>query len=197
MNHIDIVLIAFVLLPGLLGLWRGMLWPIAVTVGVVVGAITGLVFGPLLAEAFLPEAAWAPLAGGALLFVLVFSLVQGLRWLLRKILAALKLRWVDHVAGGLAAAAAGAIAGSWLITGVGMILPDKPPAYASSLLSGHAEAIACASGMPCDGDGPGNLFDDSLLPDVKTILESLPDALPLKSDGSAGEPPAPSGGGDT
>lgn len=205
MNAIDILLGAFVMVPMLLGLWRGMLWPIAVVVGLVGGLIVGVLVGPPLGASFFPDVGWAPMAAAGVVFVVVFGAVQAVRWGMRRLMKAVRLKWVDHLAGGVASAAAGGIAGAWLVTTVALFLPEKPEAYESSLLAGHAEQVACRTGMPCeDGSVSMRLGEDLELPGVQHILqrfsliggaeEGLPPPTPFtgENDSQEDEEPAPS-----
>ncbi len=165
MNPLDIVIAAFVLIPALLGVWRGMLWQIAVIVGLVGGAVGAVLFGPPLGSLLMPGSGWGELGMAAAVFVGVFIVVQLARWALRRLLAAIGLKWIDHLAGGLAAGACGAIAGAWLIMVLPLLLSEKPSVYERSLLLVHAEELACATGFPCSEDDHLEMrFDPSSLP---------------------------------
>ncbi len=182
MSPIDIVLVAFVLVPALLGLFRGMLWPISVVVGLVAGGAAAAIFGPPLGSAVLPGSPWAPLAFAAAVFVAVFSVVQAARWLVRRMLSAIGLKWLDNLAGAVAAGAAGGLAGAWLVTSVLLFVPEAPPVYETSVLAAHAERLACRTGMPC---GPEGVVRIAGHPDRQQAFSILRGLAPVQDASSA------------
>jgi uncharacterized membrane protein required for colicin V production len=160
-NPVDLFLLLCIAVPAALGLWRGMVGQLALVAGLVGAGAAAFVLGGEVAAWLLPEGpAWAPAAGAALAFFGVFIAIQIVGWGLRRLVAAMGLKWADHLGGGVAAAAAGGIAGAWCVTALALYLPERPAVYADSSLVTYAEQVACVTGLQCaslaDDDEPAD-----------------------------------------
>ncbi len=182
MNLADVILCVCIIPPVLFGFWRGLLWQIGLLVGLVAGVLAAATLGPVVCDVLLPEAVWASLLGHLAVFVSVFLLVQLFRWLLHRGLVWLRLRWLDHLSGGVVAALTGALAGAWVIASVGFFAPEWMQTHKEDSYFGEsAELLACETGFPCDEEweisfdaiGLERMDPRRLLPFLGSMLEEL------------------------
>ena len=130
LGWVDIALLAVFLLSALVGLWRGFVFEIVSLLGWVVAFILANTLGPLLADNL-------PLGSGhdahlslwiayVAVFVLVLLLCTLFARMLRALVAATPLSFIDHLLGG----AFGVVRGAVILVAVGMLVTLSP--YADS-----------------------------------------------------------------
>lgn len=142
MTPVDVLLLAVLALSVLIGLWRGLLYEVVSAAGWVAAFIVAQ-HGALAVAQMLPLQGWSePLryaAGFALLFVAVALAGGLLAWLLQRAAAAVGLRPVDRVLGGMF----GALRGVVVLLGLALLWRQTPwadaPAWRASVGAGWLE----------------------------------------------------------
>ena len=137
LGWVDIVLLAVFLLSALVGLWRGFVFEIMSLLGWVVAFILANTLGPLLAD-------YIPLGDGhdpqlrlwiayGLVFLLVLILCTLFARMLRALIAATPLSFIDHLLGG----AFGVVRGAVILVAVGMLVTLSPYAGSNTWKNSH------------------------------------------------------------
>jgi len=151
LGWIDIALLAVFILSALVGLWRGFVFEIVSLLGWVVALVLASTLGAPLAR-FIPlgEATDSQLrvwVAYAIVFVLVLITCTLLARLLRALIAATPLSFVDHLLGGMF----GMVRGAIILVVVGMLVTLSP--YADSPAWKHSHGSAWL-GLALDGLKP-------------------------------------------
>jgi membrane protein required for colicin V production len=150
LGWVDVALLCVLGLSVLVGLWRGFVFEILSLLGWVVAFVLANSLGPLLAD-FMPLGdAGSPLrlwAAYILVFVLVLVTCTLLARLLRALVSATPLSFVDHLLGGVFGAARGAL----ILVVVGVLVSLSPYAAAPAWKSSHG---ALWLGMALEGLKP-------------------------------------------
>lgn len=137
LGWVDIALLAVFVLSALVGLWRGFVFEIVSLLGWVVAFVLANTLGPLLADHI-------PLSGGrdvplrlwiayVLVFVLVLVTCTLLARMLRALISATPLSFVDHLLGG----AFGVVRGAVILVALGMLVTLSPYADSSTWKNSH------------------------------------------------------------
>ena len=140
LGWIDIALLAVFALSALVGLWRGFVFEIVSLLGWVVAFILASTLG-------LPLAKYIPLGGPndvqlrlwvayVAVFVLVLVTCTLLARLLRALISATPLSFVDHLLGGLF----GMVRGAMILVAVGMLVALSPYADSTAWKTSHGSA---------------------------------------------------------
>jgi membrane protein required for colicin V production len=137
LGWVDIALLAVFLLSALVGLWRGFIFEIVSLLGWVVAFILANTLGPLLADNVPIGESHNPQLGLWIAYVVVFVLVLLLCTLfarmLRALVAATPLSFVDHLLGGLF----GMVRGAVVLVAVGMLVTLSPYANSATWKNSH------------------------------------------------------------
>ncbi|HEX4510741.1 MAG TPA: CvpA family protein [Burkholderiaceae bacterium] len=126
---VDIVLLAVLCISVLVGLWRGFVFEIVSLLGWVVAWVAANMGGPWLADKLLPGATqvlrfWVAYA---VVFVLVLIVCTLLARLLRALISATPLTFVDRLLGG----AFGVARGAFVLVIIGTLVTLSPYAHAT------------------------------------------------------------------
>ena len=140
LGWIDIALLAVFVLSALVGLWRGFVFEIVSLLGWVVAFILASTLGPPLAK-FMPLGGegdvqlrlWVSYVA---VFVLVLVTCTLLARLLRALVSATPLSFVDHLLGGVF----GMVRGAVILVAVGMVVALSPYAESPAWKSSHGSA---------------------------------------------------------
>ena len=136
LGWVDIALLSVFGLSVLIGLWRGFVFEIVSLLGWVVAFVIANAFGPLLAD-YLPLAdPGSPLrlwAAYVLVFVLVLLTCTLLARMLRALISATPLSFVDRLLGGIFGMARGAM----ILVVVAMLVSLSPWAASTTWKSSH------------------------------------------------------------
>jgi membrane protein required for colicin V production len=137
LGWVDIALLAVFLLSALVGLWRGFIFEIVSLLGWVVAFILANTLGPLLADYIPVGESHNPQLGLWIAYVAVFVLVLLLCTLfarmLRALIAATPLSFVDHLLGGVF----GVVRGAVILVAVGMLVTLSPYANSTPWKNSH------------------------------------------------------------
>ena len=137
LGWVDIALLAVFLLSALVGLWRGFIFEIVSLLGWVVAFILANTLGPLLADYIPVGDNHNPQLGLWIAYVAVFVLVLLLCTLfarmLRALIAATPLSFIDHLLGG----AFGVVRGAVILVAVGMLVTLSPYADSTPWKNSH------------------------------------------------------------
>jgi membrane protein required for colicin V production len=139
LGWVDLTLLAVFGLSALVGLWRGLVFEIMSLLGWVVAFILANALGPLLAE-------FIPLGNGSasgsqlrlwvayvVVFVLVLVTCTLLARMLRALVSATPLSFIDHLLGGVF----GVVRGAVILVAVGMLVMLSPYANSTPWKSSH------------------------------------------------------------
>ena len=136
LGWVDLALLAVFALSALVGLWRGFIFEIVSLLGWLVAFILANTLGPLLAD-------FIPLDGDLRLwvayvciFVLVLLTCTLLARMLRALVSATPLSFIDHLLGG----AFGVVRGAVILVAVGMLVTLSPYANAGPWKNSHGSA---------------------------------------------------------
>jgi membrane protein required for colicin V production len=157
MNWLDIVIIALIAVPTVIGLKMGIIRAVLSLVGVILGIILAGNFYALLAEklTFITQENLAQIAAFAIIFVGIMIIAGVLASILEKIVSFVLLGWVNHIGGAafgflIGAVFCGALLAIWVnflgagesITesGLARVLLDTFP-MVLALLPGEFDAI--------------------------------------------------------
>lgn len=137
LGWVDIALLAVFLLSALVGLWRGFVFEIVSLLGWVVAFILANTLGPLLAD-YLPAseshgAQWRLWIAYGLVFLLVLVMCTLFARMLRALIAATPLSFIDHLLGG----AFGVVRGAVILVAVGMLVTLSPYANSTTWKNSH------------------------------------------------------------
>ncbi len=136
LGWVDIALLTVLGLSVLVGLWRGFVFEILSLLGWVVAFVLANTLGPLLADDLPLGDAGSPLrlwAAYLLVFVLVLVTCTLLARMLRALVSATPLSFVDHLLG----AVFGAVRGAVILVVVGVLVSLSPYAAAPAWKSSH------------------------------------------------------------
>ena len=140
LGWIDIALLAVFAFSALVGLWRGFVFEIVSLLGWLVAFVLASALGPLLAKVL-------PMGEGrddqlrlwvsyVLVFVLVLVTCTLLARLLRALISATPLSFVDHLLGGIF----GMVRGAVILVAVGMVVALSPYADSTAWKNSHGSA---------------------------------------------------------
>ncbi len=136
LGWVDLILLAVFVLSALVGLWRGFVFEIVSLLGWLVAFVLANTLGPPLSD-------FIPLDGGLRLwvayvaiFVLVLLTCTLLARMLRALISATPLSFVDHLLGGIF----GVVRGAVILVAVGMLVTLSPYASAAPWKNSHGSA---------------------------------------------------------
>jgi membrane protein required for colicin V production len=139
LGWVDLALLAVLALSALVGLWRGFVFEIMSLLGWAVAFVLANALGPLLADHLPPGSGRAAdpqlrlWAAYAVVFVLVLVTCTLLARMLRALVAATPLSFVDHLLGG----AFGVLRGAVILVAVGMLVALSPWAQSTTWKDSH------------------------------------------------------------
>jgi uncharacterized membrane protein required for colicin V production len=136
MNALDIALIVVLVVPALIGLFKGLVNVAVAFVGLWLGFVVAGLFAPALASALEGWLGTGPLVG-VVAYAALFTgtlLAAGLcGWLVTRSLKALDLQWVNRLAGATTGLACGLLLGGVLVGGWRTVAPDSVALGGSAL----------------------------------------------------------------
>ncbi|MFC2042085.1 CvpA family protein, partial [Chloroflexota bacterium] len=101
MNLLDIVIVALIAIPILIGLKMGIIRAILSLAGVIIGILLAGYFYAMLAEklTFIPQENLAKIAAFAIIFIGIMIVAGILASILEKMISLVLLGWVNHLGG--------------------------------------------------------------------------------------------------
>lgn len=126
MSWLDWTLLAVLLLSALVGLWRGLVYEVLSVAGWVLAFVLAQAWAEPVGRLLPMDGAAEPLrlaAGFALVFIAVAFTAGLLSWLVKKLVAAVGLRPVDRLLGGVF----GVLRGLVILLGVAVVMGMLPP----------------------------------------------------------------------
>ncbi len=121
MNWLDIVIIVLIIVPTLIGLKNGIVKAALTVVGIIVGVILAGRFSERLGEAmtFISDPGWAKIAAFAIILIVVMIVASIAAKLVKNVLSAVMLNWINRLGGAalgfiLGAIFCGAILTMWV-----------------------------------------------------------------------------------
>jgi len=137
MNALDIAIIAILVVPAMIGLFKGLVNVAVAFVGLWLAFVVAGLFAPNAASALAPWLGAGPLVG-VVAYGLVFAgtlLSAGLLgWVVTRSLKALDLQWLNRLAGSLTGLACGLLLSGVLVGGWRAVAPDST-VLATSMLA--------------------------------------------------------------
>lgn len=112
MNVVDFIILGAVILMALMGLKAGFLKPVSGIGGLILGVLVALqMHGEVAAllAAYIDKELWRNVAGFIAVVVVTTILTRAIAIMVKKLLSALVLGWVDHVVGAFGGAALGLV----------------------------------------------------------------------------------------
>jgi membrane protein required for colicin V production len=161
MNWLDIVLLVFIVIPALVGLKVGIIKAVLVLAGVVIGVIlAGRYYAALAGHlTFISQSSLAQIAAFAIILVGVMVIAAVLAALVKWVVSAVMLGWINHLGGAVLGFVLGAIfCGALLTMWVkfsGMTGPVQGSTLATLLLDGLPLALAL---LPDEFDSVRSFF---------------------------------------
>ena len=136
LGWVDLVLLAVLAFSVLVGLWRGFVFEIVSLLGWLVAFVLANTLGPPLADYIPLDGALRLWAAYVAVFVLVLLTCTLLARMLRALVSATPLSFVDHVMGGVF----GIVRGAVILVAVGMLVTLSPYASAAPWKNSHGSA---------------------------------------------------------
>jgi len=169
MNLVDLIVLGAIGLVALLGLKSGFVKPVSGIGGMVLGALVALqMYGEVAAllAAYIDKELWRNVAGFIAVLLATTIITRAIAIMVKKLLSALVLGWVDHVAGAFGGAALGLVmAGTaiFIVSGVdndaaqtaladSVIAPEISRASLISLISSSTPWCAAQPEGAANGD---------------------------------------------
>jgi membrane protein required for colicin V production len=171
MNPLDIALIAILVIPALLGLWKGLANVLTALVGIWAAFLLAPLVKQLLApklSGYISDEGLAAVLAYGVGFTGVLLVVGLLGWLVTRSLKKLDLQWANRFAGLALGALCGVLIGGVLVAALEAVTPDAPLIEESTL----AAPLGAATRF-------------------LVALGPVEKALPAAAEASDGSPPAP------
>ena len=196
MNAVDLTIIGGVTLTALMGLKSGFLKPVSGIGGLVLGVVLATQHTGAVSELLVEQIEAEALRRVASFILIVAAAAAGTRAatdLVKKMLSALVLGWVDHAAGAVAGAVlAIMMAGTavYVLSGAGFG-KTRDALAASSLATGISRASLISTSTPwCSSIQEGEVTGDYGCTDLKGVFNQvLGRHISVKVDGLLGEDP--------
>ena len=116
MNWLDIVIIILIVVPTLLGLKNGIVKALLTVAGIIIGVVLAGRFSEALGErlTFISDPGWAKIVAYAIILVVVMVIASIAAKLVKNVLSAILLSWVDRLGG----AVLGFVLGAFFCAGI-------------------------------------------------------------------------------
>ncbi len=163
MNWLDIVILILIVIPTLMGLKIGIIKTLLTVAGIIVGVVLAGRFSESLGGAltFISDPGWANVAGFAIILVAVMIIASVLARVIKNILSAVLLGWVNRLGGAvlgfiLGFFFCGALLSMWVnFLGIGATVSDS--VLANFLLDGFPVILGL---LPSEFDSVREFFQD-------------------------------------
>jgi|GEM_PF-595996 len=142
LNWLDLIILALICLSALLGFMRGFVgWALAI-VGVLAAIVLAFLFYNTAGEFFIrhrvvADKSVATIGGFILVFLGSYVVLVIIGWVVKLIVKALSLRWLDMIAGGLAGVISGILLSAVLVWALGFVMPTDAPPFTNSFFLPH------------------------------------------------------------
>jgi len=161
MNWLDIIILVLIVIPTLIGLKIGIIKALFTVAGIIIGVVLAGRFSESLGGSltFISDPGWARIAAFAIILIGVMVIASVLATVLKKVVSAVLLGWVNRLGGAVLGFVlgfffCGALLSMWVnFLGIGSTVSDS--ALANLLLDGFPVILAL---LPAEFDSVRDFF---------------------------------------